>query len=129
MQNRLKIFFRVILTAAIFFSAKNCFAEDLRFIDAKDDIGYYVDASTIRIESDSVFFADLVIIRASINQMEVINLRINHWERTYAVQSVRTLSYDGRTELKVDNNPRRAASYNDRSLIGDVVHFVIYGSL
>lgn len=129
MQNRLKIFFSVILTAAIFFSAKSCFAEDLRFIDAKDDIGYYVDASTIRIESDSVFFADLVIIRASINQMEVINLRINHWERTYAVQSVRTLSYDGRTELRVDNNPRRAASYNDRSLIGDVVHFVIYGSL
>lgn len=129
MRNRLRIFFIVILTVAIFFSAENCFAEDLRFIDAKDDIGYYVDASTIRVESDSVFFADLVIIRASINQMEVINLRINHWQRTYAIQSVRTLSYDGRTELKVDNNPRRAASYNDRSLIGDVVHFVVYGSL
>ena len=129
MRTRLKIFFSVILTTAIFFSAQNCFAEDLRFIDANGDTGYYVDASTIQVESDSVFFVDLVIIRAGKNQMEVINLRIDHWQRTYAVQSVRTLSYDGRTELKSDNHPRRAASYNDKSLIGDVVHFVIYGSL
>ena len=129
MHNRLKIFFSVILAATIFFCAGKCFAEDLRFIDANDDTGYYVDASTIRIENDSVFFADLVIIRAGKNQMEVINLRIDHWQRTYAVQSVRTLSYDGRTELKSDNHPRRAASYNDKSLIGEVVHFVIYGSL
>ncbi len=123
------IYFSVIVTALIISNFKVCCAEDLRFIDANGDTGYYVDASTIRVESDSVFYVDLDIIRASINQMEVINLRIDHWNKIYEIISVRTLSYDERTELKSDNNRRLPASYAEKSLIGEVAHFVVYGSL
>ncbi len=129
MQRHVKIFFSVIFTTLIFCNFTKCFAEDLRFIDANDDTGYYVDASTIRVESDRVFYVDLDIIRASINQMEVINLRINHWEKTYQIMSIRTLSYDERTELKTDNARRNPATYTEKSLIGDVVRFVLVGSL
>ena len=129
MQRYVKIFFSAIFTAIIFFNFTKCYAEDLRFIDADGDTGYYVDASTIRVESDSVFYVDLDIIRASINQMEVINLRINHWEKTYQIMSIRTLSYDERTELKTDNARRNPATYTEKSLIGDVVRFVLVGSL
>ena len=123
------IYFSVFFTALILSNFKVCSADDLRFIDANGDTGYYVDASTIRVESDSVFYVDLDIIRASINQMEVINLRIDHWNRTYEIISIRTLSYDERTELKSDNNRRLPASYAEKSLIGEVAHFVVYGSL
>ena len=129
MQRHVKIFFSVIFTTIIFFNFTKCFAEDLRFIDANDDTGYYVDASTIRVESDSVFYVDLDIIRASINQMEVINLKINHWEKIYQVMSIKTLSYDERTELKSDNAYRSPSFYAEKSLIGDVVRFVLVGSL
>ena len=124
-----KIFFSAIFTVIIFFNFAKCSAEDLRFIDANDDTGYYVDASTIRVESDSVFYVDLDIIRASINQMEIINLRINHWEKTYQVMSVKTVSYDERTELKSDNNSRSPSSYAEKSVIGEIVHFVLTGSM
>lgn len=124
-----KIFFSVIFTTIIFFSFTKCSAEDLRFIDATGDTGYYVDASTIRVESDSVFYVDFDIIRANINQMEVINLKINHWEKTYQVMSIRTLSYDERTELKSDNKYRNPSSYAEKSVIGDIVRFVLTGSL
>lgn len=123
------IYFSIIFTALILSNCEIGFAEDLRFIDANGDTGYYVDASTIQVESDSVFRVDLDIIRASINQMEVINLRIDHWNKTYEILSVRTLSYDERTELRSDNTRRLPASYAEKSLIGEVAHFVVYGSL
>ncbi|MBR5912967.1 MAG: hypothetical protein IKZ58_01200 [Selenomonadaceae bacterium] len=129
MHRYVKIFFSVIFTTIIFFSFAKCSAEDLRFIDANGDTGYYVDASTIRVESDSVFYVDFDIIRAGINQMEVINLRINHWEKIYQVMSIKTLSYDERTELKSDDNYRHPSSYAEKSLIGDIVRFVLTGSL
>ncbi len=129
MRRFVRNFFGVIFAAVIFFDFANCSAEDLRFIDAKGDVGYYVDASTIQMVTDSIFFVDLAIIRASVNQMDVINLKIDYWAQTYSIQSVRTLSYDERTELKSDNTPRATASYAKNSLIGDVARFVIEGSL
>ena len=123
-----KIFFSVVFMTIIFFNVK-CSAEDLRFIDAKGNTGYYVDASTIRVESDSVFYVDFDIIRADINQLDVISLRINHWEKIYQVRSIRTLSYDERTELKSDKSYRNPSSYSDKSVIGDIVRFVLTGSL
>ena len=123
-----KIFFSVVFMTIIFFNVK-CSAEDLRFIDAKGNTGYYVDASTIRVESASVFYVDFDIIRANINQIEVINLRINHWEKNYQIMSIKTLSYDERTELKTDNAYRYPSSYAEKSVIGDIVRFVLTGSL
>ena len=123
-----KIFFSVVFMTIIFFNVK-CSAEDLRFIDAKGNTGYYVDASTIRVESDSVFYVDFDIIRADINQLDVISLRINHWEKIYQVRSIRTLSYDERTELKSDKSYRSPSSYAEKSVIGDIVRFVLTGSL
>lgn len=124
-----KFFFSVIFTAIIFFNFAKCSAEDLRFIDANGNTGYYVDASTIRVESDSVFYVDFDIIRADINQMDIISLKINHWQKIYQVMSIKTLSYDERTELRSDNQPRNPSSYAEKSVIGEIVHFVLTGSM
>ena len=128
MRRYVKNFFSVIFMTIIFFHFTICSAEDLRFIDANGDTGYYVDASTIRVESDSVFYVDFDIIRANINEMEVIHLKINHWEKYYQVMSIRTLSYDERTELRSDNAHRNPSSYAEKSLIGEIVRFVLTGS-
>lgn len=129
MRRYVKIFCSVIFTAIIFCNLTKCSAEDLRFIDANGDTGYYVDASTIRVESDSVFYVDFDVIRASINQMEVVHLKINHWARTYQPMYIRTLSYDERTELKFDDAYRIPLHYDEKSVIADVVRFVLVGSL
>lgn len=129
MRRFVRSYFSVIFAGIIFLDFAKCSAEDLRFINASGDTGYYVEASTIQMVTDSIFFVDLAIIRASINQMEVVNLKIDYWEQTYAIQSVRVLSYDERTELKSDYTPRSPAYYNKNSLIGDVARFVIEGSL
>lgn len=119
--------FLMALLAVIFLNFNTCAAEDLKFIDSSGDDGYFIDMDTVKIESPRVFSVDLAIIRLNSNQMELIDLQINHSEKNYVIRSVRTLSYDERTEIKSDFTQRTPKSYSDKSLMGDIVQIVIYG--
>ena len=121
-----KIF--VALVAVIFLNLNTCAAEDLKFIDSNGNDGYFIDMDTIKIESKTVFSVNLAIIRLDSNQMELIDLQINHGEKKYIIRSTRTLTYDERTEIRADNAPRRPMSYSDKSFMGDIVRIVIYGA-
>ena len=104
-----------------------CSAEDLKFIDSNGDTGYFVDADSVRAESMAVFSANLVIIRIDSNQMDVVNLKINHAAKTYAIRSTRTLAYDSRAELSADLTSRPPRNYTDESLMGDLVKIILHG--
>ncbi len=119
--------FFVALMAVIFLNLNICAAEDLKFIDSSGDDGYFIDMDTVKIESPKIFSVNLAIIRLDSNQMEVIDLQINHSQKTYLIRSTRTLSYDERTEIKSDNTPRTPKSYSDKSFMGDIVQIVLYG--
>ncbi|MBQ7704196.1 MAG: hypothetical protein IJT73_02015 [Selenomonadaceae bacterium] len=119
--------FVMTLAAILFLNFGNCEAEDLKFIDSNGDVGYFIDMDSVQFESSSVFRINMAIIRLNLNQMEVVDLRINHAAKNYAILSTKTLSYDERTEIKSDNTARGAKSYSDKSLMGDIVEIVIYG--
>lgn len=119
--------FVVFLVAAIFFNFSDCSAEDLKFIDSNGDDGYFIDMDTVKIESSTVFSVNMIIVRLNLNQMDVVDLQINHGAKNYTIRSTRTLSYDERTEIKADRTLRSAKSYSDKSLMGDIVNIVIYG--
>ena len=46
--------FLLLLATILLLSGATCSAEDLRFIDAMDDTGYYYDADSVESESDRV---------------------------------------------------------------------------
>ena len=100
-------------------------AEDLKFIDAAGDTGYYVDLDSVRKESAEVFFVDFIVIRADRNEMAIANLKINHVLKTYIVQSSKTLSYDERTELKSEPGNKILKSYSDKSLMNETVQIIL----
>ena len=118
----IKFYISLIFTAIIFFGGANCYAENLKFIDSNDDIGYFVDLDSLKIESSDAFTVNFMIIRASINQMEIVDLRINHHEKTYEIRSVNTV-----TVLKSDSTPRYPRSYAPKSLMGEIVRIILYG--
>ena len=120
--------FLLVFLAIIFLNVNNCAAEDLKFIDSSGDDGYFIDMDSVKIENSSVFRVNMAIIRLNLNQMEVVDLRINHKAKNYEILSTKTLSYDERTEIKSDKNRRGVKSYSDKSLMGDIVNIVIYGS-
>lgn len=126
MKKFINIYLSLIVTTIIFFNCANCSAENLKFIDSNDDTGYFIDTDSLKIESGSAFTVNLMIIRASINQMEVVDLRIDHSAKTYTIRSVQTLSYDERTVLKSDRQARAPRNYAPNSLMGEIVQIVVY---
>ena len=119
--------FFVTFFAILLLNISTCAAEDLKFINSNDEYGYFVDIDTFKTVSPTIFDINMIIIRLNLNQMDVVDLQINHGEKNYTVRSTRTLSYDERTEIKFDNTPRIAKGYSDKSLMGDIVRIVIYG--
>lgn len=120
--------FLLILTTIIFLSSATCAAEDLKFIDAMDDTGYYYDADSVNFESDNVFRVQMAVIKASLNRMYSYDVRITHDERTYEILSSKTLSYDTRAVLEVNNRRRPPQKYSDRSEMGQMVRLILYGN-
>ena len=118
---------KLLIIAAIILNMNICAAEDLKFIDSKDDFGYFIDIDTIKLESRNTFSVNMVIIRANLNEMDVIDLQINHELKNYTVYSIKTLSYDERAEIKSDMTRRQAKTYAEKSLMGEIVEFVING--
>ena len=92
-----------------------------------DDTGYYYDADSIRNESYSVFYVNMAVIKANLNQMYVYDVRINHVKKTYEILSSKTFSYDTRSEMKSNASRRKAQTYSDKSEFGQMVRLILYG--
>lgn len=117
----------MIAAAVIFFDLNFCSAEDLKFIDAREDTGYYIDTETIQIKNDSVVGVNLVVIKIDTNQMEVTDLEINHAAKLYTIKSTKTFSYSDRTEISADYKTRPPRGYSDKSLMSEIVTIILYG--
>ena len=122
-----RIFFVIVCMINIFFGFNSCAAEDLRFIDSRGDIGYYIDMDSVQIKNSESFGVNFIVINAENNQMEITDLEINHARKVYTIKSVRTLSYDVRTEISADYNSRPSRSYSDKSLMSEIVIIILYG--
>ena len=121
----LKKIFMLAMFGMILLNFKTSSAEDLQFIDAAGDTGYYVDLDSVRRESAEVFFVDFIVIRADKNEMAVANLKINYKQKTYITQSTKTLSYDERTVLKTEAGNSVVHHYSEKSLMNETVQIIL----
>lgn len=116
-----------LICAALLMMNATCAAENLKFIDAMEDTGYYYDADSVQAESSSTFYVDMAVIKASLNRMYVYNVRIDHSEKTYEILSSRILSYDTRAEIESNKNSRPPQHYSNKSEFGQMVRLILYG--
>ena len=119
--------FLLTFAAIILLSGSTCAAEDLKFIDAMGDTGYYYDADSVRAESSSVLNVRMAVIKANFNRMYTYNVRITHANRVYEILSSKILSYDTRAELESNNKRRPPQRYSDKSEMGQMVRLILYG--
>lgn len=124
-----KFFCALVFVTSIFFDISTGAAENLKFIDSEDEIGYFVDLDSFVEENGSVFRVNMIVIRINLNEMDAVNLRINHRLQTYIIRSIKTYSYDKRTEIKSDEQIRPTRNYKEKSLMGDLVKLVLEGEL
>ena len=118
----------LIICAAIFMlSGATCSAENLKFIDAMDDTGWYYDADSVKSENENIFTVQMAVIKASLNRMYTYDVRITPASRTYEILSSQILSYDTRAVLEFDNSRRPPQRYSDKSEMGQMVRLILYG--
>ena len=127
-KNFFKICFAVLIfSTVIFFGRNTCSAENLKFIDSHENIGYYVDLDSVNKINDNIFKVNLIVIRADMNQMELTDVEINHAKKIYTIKSTKTLSYSDRTEISADYKSHTPHSYSDKSLMSEIVIMILYG--
>ncbi len=119
--------FLLILAVMILTGGSPCAAEDLKFIDALGDTGYYYDAESVREENSSVLYVKMAVIKANFNRMYTYDVRITHTKRVYEILSSKILSYDTRAELESNSNRRPPQRYSDKSEMGQMVRLILYG--
>ncbi|MBR1804963.1 MAG: hypothetical protein IJ774_01105 [Selenomonadaceae bacterium] len=121
---------KFFLTAALIFalSWSSCSAEDLRFIDAMDDTGYYYDADSVNHDENSaVIYVKMAVIKAGLNQMYTYDIRIHYNDHSYEILSTKKLSYDTRAEIESNNTRRPLQRYSDKSEMAQMVRLILYG--
>ena len=119
--------FFTLLATIFFLNTSICAAENLKFIDAMGDTGYYYDADSISSENDNVFTVQMAVIKAGFNRMYTYDVRITHTSRVYEILSSKILSYDTRAVLETNDSRRPPQRYSDKSEMGQMVHLILHG--
>ncbi len=108
------------------FSASLCFAEDegRRFVDARDDTGYFVDITTVSIDSDHEYTADVAIIKAKENRLFSYRMHFDYALRTYQILRSATMSYDTREIAQRVTSAMPPSPYVINSPIAAIVDYL-----
>lgn len=115
-----------LLTAlALFMSIGLCeAAEDMRFVDADDDTGYYVDAATIVRVSDAERDAVVAVVKAAENRRYLYRMRFNREKNTYQIFSTQVEVYDTREVLRTMQGMDAPQTYTQGSPMRSIVDFI-----
>ena len=99
-------------------------AEDMRFVDAEDDTGYYVDAASIARVSDTEFDAVVAVIKVAENRLYLYHMRFNHQAGTYRIFDARVEVYDTKEILRTMQGMDTPQVYTPASPMRGIVDFI-----
>lgn len=122
-----KVAWMLSVTAVLLFLASTvCFAEDegRRFVDARGATGYFVDVTTISVDSNHEYTADVAIIKAKENRLFSYRMHFDFAARTYQILRSATMTYDTREVLQSVTSAAPAAPYVPGSPIAAIVDYL-----
>lgn len=115
----------LLAALALFMSIGLCeAAEDMRFVDADDDTGYYVDAATIVRTSDAERDAVVAVVKAAENRRYLYRMRFNREKNTYQIFSTQVEVYDTREVLRTMQGMDAPQAYTQGSPMRSIVDFI-----
>ena len=115
-----------VLFAALVFvtSFSVCEAEDMRFVDAEDDTGYYVDAATVVRVSDTERDAVVAVVKADENRRYLYRTRLNPQAGTYQFVSAQVEVYDTKEVLRTTQGMDVPQKYTPASPLRSIADFI-----
>jgi len=116
-------FLLTALVCALNFSVCNA-AEDMRFVDAEDDTGYYVDAATVVRVSDTERDAVVAVVKATENRRYLYRTRLNPQAGTYQFVSTQVEVYDTKEVLRTMQGMNVPQKYTPASPLKSIADFI-----
>lgn len=98
--------------------------EDMRFADAEEDTGYYVDAASIVRRSDTERDAVVAVIKVRENRRYLYHMRFDRKAETYQILSAQVEVYDTREILRTMQGMDAPQPYTPVSPMRSVVDFI-----
>ena len=102
----------------------HCAAEDMRFVDAEDDTGYYVDAASIVRVSDTERDAVIAVVKAAENRRYLYRTRLNPQAGTYQFVSAQVEVYDTKEVLRTTQGMNIPQKYTPASPLRSIADFI-----
>ena len=99
-------------------------AEDMRFVDAEDDTGYYVDAASIVRVSDTERDAVVAVVKAGENRRYLYRTRLNPHAGTYQFVSAQVEVYDTKEILRTTQGMDVPRPYTPASPLRSIADFI-----
>ena len=99
-------------------------AEDMRFVDAEDDTGYYVDAASIVRVSDTERDAVVAVVKADENRRYLYRTRLNRQAGTYQFVSTRVEVYGTKEVLRTSQDMNVPQKYTPASPLKSIADFI-----
>ena len=99
-------------------------AEDMRFVDAEDDTGYYVDAASIVRISDAERDAVVAVVKAAENRRYLYHTRLNRQTGTYQFVSTQVEVYDTKEVLRTSQGMDAPRQYTPASPLRSIADFI-----
>ena len=112
----------VLITLASFHICEA--AEDMRFVDANGDTGYYVDAASITRLSDAEREAGVAVVKATENRRLLYRIRFNRQMRTYQILSGQVGVYDTKEVLRTTPGMAAPQVYTPTSPMQSIEDFI-----
>ena len=101
-----------------------CAEEDMRFVDAVGDTGYYVDANSVAYEAYSLVDARIAVKKADENRMYVYALQLNRLKHTYRIYASQVIQYDTKEILESKDTGDDAKFYGPTSPLNSIVDYL-----
>ena len=96
----------------------------MRFVDADEDSGYYVDVNSVSFESYCKVNARIAVKKTNMNRMYIYALQFDRQQRTYRIYASQVLKYDTKEILNSADTGDDPKTYSVTSPMNTIVEYL-----
>ncbi len=112
------------LGAAFFLMLPVCGAEDMQFVDADGNTGYYVDVDSLVFEGNTLVNARVAVKKATMNRMFLYTMQFDSGLKTYRTIDSKVIQYDTKKVLETKAGTEATHPYSDMSPMSSIVEYI-----
>ena len=114
----------LLFGAAVMLMSPVCKAEDMQFVDADGNTGYYVDVDSLVFEEATLVNARVAVKKAAMNRMFLYTMQFDAGMRTYRTIESQIVQYDTKKVLETKMGSEVVHPYSEMSPMNSIVEYI-----